>query len=272
MLDQDGNEQIDKQEFRVLEWVFSSAAKDRKIEAEGQDDGVRTDGGLQAAKAEAISQFDDSDHGLHRAHNWAVNTTLLIYFFGDGGDGQLGFNDFKTFMDNLQTEVLAMEYNEFAKGANSITEIDFARILLRYTFLRAEEYEQILDRLVQRLSQDPQDLKGIRFEEFRDFCLFLNNLDDFQIAMRMYTLADKAIAPDEFSRAVSVCTGRNLSKHVVKTVFQIFDNDGDGMLSYQEFVAMMKDRVSRGLKSYSRQEGWTGFKKCIKQEVRAGHQ
>ena len=59
---------------------------------------------------------------------------------------------------------------------------------------------------------------------------------------------------------------------MVKTVFQIFDNDGDGMLSYQEFVAMMKDRVSRGLKSYSRQEAWTGFKKCIKQEVRAGHQ
>ena len=53
--------------------------------------------------------------------------------------------------------------------------------------------------------------------------------------------------------------------------FQIFDNDGDGMLSYQEFIAMMKDRVNRGLKTFSRQEGWTGFKKCVKQEVRAVH-
>jgi Ca2+-binding EF-hand superfamily protein len=35
-------------------------------------------------------------------------------------------------------------------------------------------------------------------------------------------------------------------------VFQIFDDDGDGLLSYQEFVAMMKDRIHRGLKSYSR--------------------
>ena len=66
-----------------------------------------------------------------------------------------------------------------------------------------------------------------------------------------------------------VCTGRQLSKHLVRTVFQIFDNDGDGLLSYQEFVAMMKDRVNRGLKSYSRQEGWTGFKRCVKQEVTA---
>jgi len=45
--------------------------------------------------------------------------------------------------------------------------------------------------------------------------------DDFEIAMRMYTLADKAIAPEEFSRAVAICTGRQLSPHVVLTVFQV---------------------------------------------------
>ena len=55
---------------------------------------------------------------------------------------------------------------------------------------------------------------------------------------------------------------------VVRGKLQIFDNDGDGMLSYQEFIAMMKDRIHRGLKSYSRQEGWEGFKQCIKREMR----
>jgi len=50
---------------------------------------------------------------------------------------------------------------------------------------------------------------------------------------------------------------------------QIFDNDGDGLLSYQEFIAMMKDRVNRGLKTFSRQEGWGGFKRCVKQELRS---
>ena len=39
--------------------------------------------------------------------------------------------------------------------------------------------------------------------------------------MKMYTLADKAISPEEFIRAVSICTGRQLSQHVVKTVFQV---------------------------------------------------
>ena len=47
----------------------------------------------------------------------------------------------------------------------------------------------------------------------------------FQIAMKMYTLADKAIAPEEFSRAALICTGTELSSYVVKTVFQVNDTD-----------------------------------------------
>ena len=39
----------------------------------------------------------------------------------------------------------------------------------------------------------------------------------------MYTLADKAISEDEFVRAVTICTGRVLSRHLVHTVFQVRD-------------------------------------------------
>jgi len=240
MLDQDGNERIDKEEFKVLESIFSSAAKDRK---ENQN-------------------LEDNDYGLQKGHQ--VDTSLLVHFFGRDGGEELKFSEFCTFMDNLQTEVLHMEFGEFSKGAPSISELDFARILLRYTFLNSEDYDNILERLYDRLQEE----KGITFEEFKDFCQFLNNLDDFQIAMRMYTLADKPISQEEFSRAVHICTGKHLSPHMVYTVFQIFDDDGDGLLSYQEFVAMMKDRIHRGLKTYSRQEGWEGFKHCVKREMR----
>jgi len=237
MLDQDGNERIDKEEFKVLESIFASAAKERE-------------------------EMETDDHGL--VGHQEVDTSLLLHLFGRDGSGDLKFSQFCSFMNNLQTEVLHMEFGEFSKGAETISELDFARILLRYTFLNSEDYDNILERLVGRLREE----RGISFEEFKDFCQFLNNLDDFQIAMRMYTLADKPISQDEFSRAVNICTGRHLSPHMVDTVFQIFDDDGDGLLSYQEFVAMMKDRIHRGLKSYSRQEGWQGFKNCIRREIK----
>jgi hypothetical protein len=43
-------------------------------------------------------------------------------------------------MENLQTEVLELEFHEFSKGHDTICEVDFAKILLRYTHLDTNEY------------------------------------------------------------------------------------------------------------------------------------
>lgn len=80
-----------------------------------------------------------------------------------------------------------MEFQEFSKGAKTITEIDFARILLRYTFLNEDEYESVLERLYNRLRDDDES-QGIDFASFRDFCLFLNNLEDFQVGRNTGTI------------------------------------------------------------------------------------
>ena len=64
-----------------------------------------------------------------------IDTTLLVHLFGRKGRGKLNFAEFATFMENLQTEVLELEFFEFSKGLSSITELDFAKILLRYTQL-----------------------------------------------------------------------------------------------------------------------------------------
>lgn len=40
-------------------------------------------------------------------------------------------------------------------------------------------------------------LQGITFDEFRSFFQFLNNLEDFAIAMQMYTFAARSIGQGE---------------------------------------------------------------------------
>lgn len=135
--------------------------------------------------------YVDDNEGLQRRH--MVATTLQLHLFGKRGTGVINYDHFYRFMDNLQTEVLELEFNEFSKGQTFITELDFAKILLRYTYLATDEYDVFLERLLQRV----KDEKGISFNDFRDFCHFLNNLDDFTIAMRMYTLADRSISKGE---------------------------------------------------------------------------
>ncbi|XP_018397524.1 PREDICTED: calcium uptake protein 3, mitochondrial [Cyphomyrmex costatus] len=244
-----------------MEKIFSHAWRGRhgcetKEELEQLQERQRTPEEIQG-------QFIDDDQGLQRRH--AVDTTLMVHFFGKDGTNELRYDDFKHFMENLQHEILELEFHEFSKGHNTINELDFAKILLRYTYLEPNEYDKYLDRMLDRA-----DLHiGITFEEFRRFYQFLNNLDDFSIAMRMYTLADHPISKDEFQRAVKICTGTMLSTHIIDTVFALFDVDGDGQLSYKEFIAIMKDRLHRGFKSQQRNEGWEAFKFCVKQEMKA---
>ncbi|XP_063980490.1 calcium uptake protein 3, mitochondrial isoform X3 [Diachasmimorpha longicaudata] len=255
MFDTDGNERVDKNEFLVMESIFSHAWRGRH-------------GGLsvQITEGKRARNYDnmleDEDQGLQRRNT--VDTTLMVHFFGKDGGKELKYEGFRQFMENLQHEVLELEFSEFSKGQDTISELDFAKILLRYTYLDMDEYDKYLERLLDR-SEDSID---ITFDEFRKFYQFLNSLDDFSIAMRMYTLANHPISKDEFLRAVKICTGASISQHIVDTVFALFDVDGDGQLSYEEFIAIMKDRLHRGSKSQPRGEGWEAFKYCVKQEMK----
>ncbi|XP_037823367.1 calcium uptake protein 3, mitochondrial isoform X6 [Lucilia sericata] len=226
MFDTDGNQRVDKNEFLVILKILGGSFRSHELDEETR----------------RIDNYIDDEEGLQRKHK--VDTTLQTHLFGKKGNQDLYYEGFYKFMDNLQTEVLELEFTEFSKGNKAITEVDFAKILLRYTYLDTDEYDSFLERLLDRV----KDEQGITFDEFRDFCRFLNNLEDFAIAMRMYTLADRAISKDEFSRAVKICTGYTLSKHLIDTVFAIFDQDGDGLLSYKEFIAIMKERLHRGFK------------------------
>ena len=55
MLDQDGNERIDKEEFKVLETVFSSAARERKTQQIAENSEVDQQGELLSLRHELAS-------------------------------------------------------------------------------------------------------------------------------------------------------------------------------------------------------------------------
>ncbi|KAG7309381.1 hypothetical protein JYU34_005340 [Plutella xylostella] len=300
MFDTDGNQRVDKNEFLVIQRLLGGSLKERKdLDKKSKEallslvstSAMKTRLGEAQAKLDAKPStmekifsfawkgkrgleageggegpheaYVDDEQGLQRRHH--VDTMLQVHFFGKKGKDELKFEGFKQFMENLQTEVLELEFQEFAKGHETISEVDFAKILLRYTYLDTDQYDMYLDRLLERV----RDGRGISFHEFKTFCQFLNNLEDFTIAMRMYTLADHPISKDEFHRAVLICTGISQSEHLVSTVFAIFDADGDALLSYKEFIAIMKDRLHRGFKSYAKNEGWEAFKSCVKQEMKS---
>ncbi|XP_078135135.1 calcium uptake protein 3, mitochondrial isoform X8 [Sander vitreus] len=238
MFDADGNQMVDKREFLVLQEIFR-----KKNEKKGRK-----------GDAEKSAQ-------LRADESITIDTTLLVHFFGKKGKAELTFDDFYRFMDNLQTEVLEIEFLTYSKGMTTISEEDFAKILLRFT--NVENISAYLENVRQCIP----DEKGITFDEFRSFFQFLNNLEDFAIAMQMYNFASRSIGQDEFARAVYVATGLKLTRHLVHTIFKIFDVDHDDQLSYKEFIGIMKDRLHRGGRGYKSLERATSFKSCLKREL-----
>ncbi|XP_058506447.1 calcium uptake protein 3, mitochondrial isoform X2 [Solea solea] len=250
MFDADGNEMVDKREFLVLEEIFRKK-KDRK---DISDD-------VQRLEQEILQLYGHRRYHPHNHVGEKTETTLLVHFFGKRGKAELKFEEFYKFMDNLQTEVLEIEFLSSSKGMSTISEEDFARILLRYT--NVDDVSGYLDNVRHTMP----DEKGITFDEFRSFFQFLNNLEDFTIAMQMYNFANRSVGQEEFARAVYVATGIKLTHHLVNTVFKIFDEDHDGKLSHKEFIGVMKDRLHRGNGGVRAEEKFTCFKSCLKKEL-----
>lgn len=57
-------------------------------------------------------------------------------------------------MENLQTEVLEIEFNEFSHGFKTISDLDFAEVLLRYTDFDRDTKKAILKK-VKRTTEQP---------------------------------------------------------------------------------------------------------------------
>ncbi|XP_014068314.1 calcium uptake protein 3, mitochondrial isoform X4 [Salmo salar] len=262
MFDADGNKMVDKREFLVLEEIFRKK-KDRKEAADGAP---RSDKLVRRGVSLNLQLYGNRESRAQRNMDENMtDTTLLVHFFGKKGKAELGFDDFYRFMDNLQTEVLEIEFLSYSKGLPIISEEDFAHILLRFT--NVDDIAGYLDNVRKSIT----DEKGITFDEFRSFFQFMNNLEDFAIAMQMYNFANRSIGQDELARAVYVTTGLKLTEHLVNTVFHIFDEDRDGQLSYKEFIGVMKDRLHRRTAfRVDDKKKFTSFKSCLKKEISSG--
>ncbi|XP_012996589.1 calcium uptake protein 2, mitochondrial isoform X2 [Cavia porcellus] len=234
MLDTDGNEMIEKKEFFKLQKIISK-----------QDDFKIMKTNETECQAQTVKESE-------------INTTLQMCFFGKRGEKKLHYKEFRRFMENLQAEVQEMEFIQFSKGLNFMRKEDFAEWLLFFT--NTENKDIYWKNVREKLSAG----ESISLDEFKSFCHFTTHLEDFAIAMQMFSLAHRPVRL-EFKRAVKVATGQELSDNILDTVFKIFDLDGDECLSHEEFLGVLKNRMHRGLwvpQQQSIQEYW----KCVKKE------
>ncbi|XP_042890335.1 calcium uptake protein 1 homolog, mitochondrial-like isoform X5 [Penaeus japonicus] len=187
-----------------------------------------------------------------------VNSALSTYFFGMDLKEKLTIEKFLDFQQQLQQEILSLEFRR--KGPNEdglIQEADFAELLLAYGGYPPNKKARMLKRVKKAFKGETS--KGISRDDYLKFFHFLNNINDVDTALTFYHIAGASIDPTTLKHVAKTVAHVELSDHVVNVVFTLFDDNNDGQLSNREFVAVMKNRLQRGLEKPKD----TGFVKLI---------
>ncbi|KAL9924428.1 calcium uptake protein 1 homolog, mitochondrial-like isoform X3 [Glossina fuscipes] len=174
-----------------------------------------------------------------------VNSALITYFFGLNLDKKLTITKFLEFQQQLQREILSLEFErKHPNEKGCITEVDFAELLLAYAGSNAKKRQRKLKRVKKRFRENSL---GITKTDYLNFFHFINNIADVDTALTFYHIAGASIDQATLKHVAKTVAKVDLSDHVISVVFTIFDDNNDNQLSNREFIAVMKNRIQRGL-------------------------
>lgn len=162
-------------------------------------------------------------------------------------DGKLTIERFLHFQTQLQSEILALEFQRKSPNDEGlITEKQFAELLLTYADYSSKKRSNVLKRVKKAYKAEEKSM-GVSLKDYEGIFILLMHIEDVDKALYFYRLAGASIDPHTLRHVAKVCAGVELSDHVIDVIFTIFDDDGNGGLSNKEFVAVMKNKLKRGL-------------------------
>ncbi|KAJ8978435.1 hypothetical protein NQ317_019674 [Molorchus minor] len=173
-----------------------------------------------------------------------VLTPHSLLIFWSKLETEINYRKILDFQEKLQKEILSLEFQRKNPDENgNITEADFTELLLAY----AGYPQKKKARMLKRVKKDVNHGQGISKQDYLNFFHFLNNINDVDTALTFYHIAGASIDQQTLKHVAKTVAHVDLSDHVIHVVFTIFDENQDGQLSNKEFIAVMKNRLLRGL-------------------------
>ncbi|KAH9421892.1 calcium uptake protein 1, mitochondrial-like isoform X2 [Dermatophagoides pteronyssinus] len=179
-----------------------------------------------------------------------ISSAVSKYFFGNNLEQRLTINHFLHFQETLQKELLTLEFERKNPDPKTgkIAEIDFADLLVAYALFSEKKRLRMNKRVMKKFVYD-HNIKssGVSFDDYLNFFRFLQHINDVDIALAIYHIAGASIDQATLKHVAKTVAHVHLSDHLIDLIFTIFDDDEDGQLSHKEFIAIMKERLRRGL-------------------------
>merc|ERR1712029_97487 len=210
------------------------------------------DGNVDAKEFEVVTNLMKNQSSMgarHRDHSntgnayKGINSGLISFFFGPNREGILTVEKFLEFQRQLQNEILRLEFTRKSSGNCTISEKEFADLLIAYAGFPAKKKAKMM----KRVKKGFHNGDGIILDDFLNFYQVLYSINDIDTALTFYNIAGAPIQRSTMKHVAHTVAGVELSDHIIDVVFVLFDEDGDGKLSNKEFIQVMKQRAVRGL-------------------------
>ena len=120
------------------------------------------------------------DHGNTGSTLKGMNSALANFFFGENLDGKLTIERFLDFQEQLQREILRLEFNRkpfIDDSGTRIWERDFADLLLTYADYTPKKRSAVLKR-VKKKYPSKSDPVGITLDDYIKIFALLIHIDD----------------------------------------------------------------------------------------------
>lgn len=221
MFDIDGNGTLDQKEFASMIEVLKSKSSMGKS---SKSDVVSSSNKVKGAKTKAAQ----SEKGKYPV------------LFGAHGTKTLTFSRFSGFLENLQADLVTLEFESFGPDKDgSISAADFA------TSLIAHVYPKQTKTYMKRIGALDSDIR-VSYQDFLAFEKMLSQLDDIEVAINTFSAANGGFGKEHLLHAAKVVAGVKLEPALVDIIFDIFDDDKSGTLENEEFISVMGVRRFHG--------------------------
>ncbi|CBY24208.1 unnamed protein product [Oikopleura dioica] len=234
-------------------------------------------GVVDSSEFEKVTETIMKGNTVVKRHRKKRQSNISAYFFGEDKSRSLSSEDFTKFQEELQKDILKMEYNLLERGDNDIAKMkDFGMMLIEHARMDPDKTKKIRKRLnkfykkkkvktvneetgEEEVQFEQKEDPGIHFEEVHNFFNFIKSIHEIEIAFTFFAMAGKEVDEEMMTSIAKTVCGVDLKPELVEMIFLIFDEDGNGTLSHKEFIDVMKKRLIRGLDSKRELGVWNKF-------------
>eukprot|EP00003_Mantamonas_plastica_P028564 TRINITY_DN6542_c0_g1_i2.p1 TRINITY_DN6542_c0_g1~~TRINITY_DN6542_c0_g1_i2.p1 ORF type:complete len:445 (-),score=173.83 TRINITY_DN6542_c0_g1_i2:917-2251(-) len=178
-------------------------------------------------------------HGKH-ALAFYESTGLLKKYFGSDGKKHMTLDDFRAFRGSVREELIRLEFRRVDRNRTGyVTGKQFAKLLERQHAVEEHAYVASSRNLARFHNH------GGKFSEDSYVALvkMMDDIEPIENAIKKMTAGGHAINKKEFVQALN-SSGCIATDEEVEIVWQLFDVDGDGTVSYAELIQVLRDGQS----------------------------